>query len=65
VIIAKTLILLAPMRCEEPPRFKIISRLGRFDDEAFDGGDLEPDGPLGILVVGPLVEHDPAVTFAV
>ncbi len=33
-----------------------------FAHEAGHSRDLEPDGPFWVLVVGPLVEHDPAVT---
>ena len=46
----------------KPSRLKVISRLRGLDDEARDGRDFQPDGPLWVLVVRPLVEHDPAVT---
>ena len=41
---------------------KVISRLGRFDHEARQARDLQPNRPFWILMVGPFVEHDPAVT---
>ena len=49
----------------EPSCIKVISRLGGPDDETLEGGNFEPDGPFRILMVGPLVEHDPAVTSEV
>ena len=46
----------------EPPCLKVISGLGRLDHEPWDLGNLEPDGPFGILVVRPFVKHDPAIS---
>lgn len=46
----------------EPSCLKVISRLGRLDHEARVVRDLQSGRPFRVLVVGPLVEHDPTVT---
>jgi hypothetical protein len=45
----------------ESPGVKIVSGFGRLDHEPLGPRNFDPDRPFRVLMVGPLIEDDPAI----